>query len=127
MRKLLLTLSLVLLSGCATVQTWIPSFWDDNQSQRIIDVRQKVANIDCTKPQLAQSQAIMLDLQWFELYSASKGSLQKDVIRVTAPIKETTADWIKRGDDGSKTYCELKKRILVQQSERAAQAVLGRW
>lgn len=127
MQKLFLALAVVLLSGCTTIQNWIPSFWDDNQAAKITDVRVKILNIRCDQDQLTQSQAIMLDLQWFDVYSTSKGFTQRDVIRVIEPIKETTADWIKRGNDGSKTYCELKKRVLTQQSERAARAVMGRW
>lgn len=117
------------LSGCATVQSWIPSFWDDNQSARIIDVRLHVDRLDCKGDQLAQVSKIRDDLRWFELYSQSKGFLQKDVLKLTAPMQETVEDMYKRNAEGrgSVTYCELKKRIMQQQAERAAKAVLGRW
>jgi len=128
MRKLTVILVL-LLSGCASVQSWVPSFWDDNQSARIVDVRLRVDRLDCSQPQLAQISVIRDDLRWFELYSHSKGQLQKDVLRLIAPMQATVEDMYTRNTGGtaSKTYCELKKQIMTQQAERAAAAVLGRW
>jgi hypothetical protein len=128
MRKLTVILVL-LLSGCASVQSWVPSFWDDNQSARIVDVRLRVDRLDCSQPQLAQISVIRDDLRWFELYSHSKGQLQKDVLRLIAPMQATVEDMYTRNTGGtaSKTYCELKKQIMTQQAERAASAVLGRW
>lgn len=122
----------VMLSGCSAVNTvrgWIPSFWDDNQSAKIVDVRLAVDRINCDQPQLAQAERIRNDLRWFELYSQSKGWRQADVLRVIKPMQETVDDWYKRSLDsqGTKAYCEIKKRILISQSERAAQAVLGRF
>jgi len=117
------------VSGCSTVKSWIPSFWDDNQSARIIDVRLRVDSIDCTQPQLPQAESLSRELRWFELYSESKGWRQNDVLRLTAPMKETADDWLKRSreKEGSKFYCETKKKVLVEQSKRAAEAVLGRF
>jgi hypothetical protein len=128
MRKLILILALV-TSGCATVQSWVPSFWDDNQSARIVDVRLHVDRLDCSQPQLVQIGVIRDDLRWFELYSTSKGQLQKDVLRLIAPMQQTVEDMYVRNTAGSasKTYCELKKQIMTQQAERIASAVLGRW
>ena len=126
MRKLYVMCLVVMLSGCATVQTWIPSFWDDNQSAYITDARLSVERINCTEPQTVQVQRLREDLRRFELYSEAKGSLQKDVIRVIEPMQSTAKEWAERGE-GSKTYCEIKKRVLAQQGERAAKVILGRW
>ena len=126
MRKLSLLFVFVMLSGCATVQTWIPSFWDDNQSAYITDARLSVERINCAEPQTVQVQRLREDLRRFELYSEAKGSLQKDVIRVIEPMQSTVKEWAERGE-GSKTYCEIKKRVLAQQGERAAKVILGRW
>jgi hypothetical protein len=129
MRKLILALALVTLSGCSTIQNWIPSFWDDNQSAKITDVRLTVDRIDCAKDQLAQATQLRDQLRWFELYSTSKGALQKDVLRLIKPIQDTTEDWYKRSLDGqgSVGYCNIKKKILEQQTARAATGILGRW
>jgi hypothetical protein len=129
MRKLLAIILLVSLTGCSTVQSWIPSFWDLNQSARITDVRLSVDRIDCDRPQLAQAIQLRDQLRWFELYSKSKGALQRDVLALIAPIQATTEDWYKRSLDGqgSVGYCNIKKKILEQQTERAAKGIMGRW
>jgi hypothetical protein len=116
------------LTGCAGISNIVPSFWDDNQSARIVDVRLAVARVDCANalPGVAR---IRDDIEWFKLYSASKGALQKDVLAVIAPMSETAEEWYTRTATGtpSKTYCELKKSIMQQQAARAASAILGRW
>jgi hypothetical protein len=129
MKRILLISCVVVLSGCSTVQTWIPSFWDANQSAKITDVRLTVDRIDCTKDQLAQAAQLRDQLRWFELYSTSKGALQRDVIKLIQPIQATTEDWYKRSQDGqgSQGYCTIKKKILEQQTARAATGIMGRW
>ena len=86
-----------LLTGCATVKGWVPSFWDDNQSYAIIDVRLQVEKLDCAKPHLPQVQPIA---------DFVKRSEEKQ---------------------GSETYCEIKKKLLQTQAKSAAQAILGRF
>jgi hypothetical protein len=119
------------MSGCAAIKDQIPSFWDDNQSASIVSVRQHVENIDCAKPQAPQVMTISQNIRWFQLYSESKGSLQKDVLRVVDPMSKTVADWQSRLDQQaeapSRAYCEIKKKLLTAQSKLAAQAVLGRY
>ena len=125
-RSIILIVTAVMLTGCATVQNWVPSFWDDNQSARIIDVRSRVESINCAELQSAQVEAVARELRWFELYSQAKGTLQRDVLRVIEPMQLTVKEWRDRGE-GSKVYCELKKKLLTQQGERAAKVILGRW
>jgi hypothetical protein len=116
------------LTGCASISSVIPSFWDDNQSARIVDVRLAVARVDCANALVGVSR-VRDDIEWFKLYSHSKGVLQKDVLAVVEPMSETAEDWYKRTAQGSssKVYCELKKSVMTQQATRAASAVLGRW
>lgn len=125
--KLFTTLAVaVLLTGCATVKSWIPSFWDDNQSAYITEARLSVERISCADAQLPQVTVLARDLQRFQLYSEAKGSLQQDVLRVIEPMQSTVREWTTRGE-GSRAYCEIKKRLLTQQGERAAKVILGRW
>jgi hypothetical protein len=46
-------------------------------------------------------------------------------------MKETVEDWYKRvsteGHRDNPIYCDLKKRVLQEQSARAAKAILGRF
>jgi hypothetical protein len=116
----------VLISGCATVQSWIPSFWDDNQSAYITEARLTVERVNCALPQVAQVLQLHEDLRRFELYSQAKGSLQQDVLRVIEPMQATVKEWRDRGE-GSRVYCEIKKKLLLQQGERASKVILGRW
>lgn len=128
--KILLALTLSLaLTGCSTVKGWIPSFWDDNQSAKIVDIRKSAEDIDCKQPQLSQAKNLQDQIKWFQLYSESKGWRQQDVLKIVAPMKETVDDWAKRSaeKEGSATYCEIKKKAIQAQSKRAAEAVLGRF
>ena len=128
MKTIILTLTL-LLTGCASVQSWIPSFWDANQSSRITDVQLAVDRLDCAEDQLPQVSRIRDDLRWFELYSRSKGAVQQDVIKLIVPMQESVEEWHKRAHEGrgSKAYCELKRRVMQQQAQRAADGIQGRW
>jgi hypothetical protein len=131
MKKILLISLLSLsLTGCASIVEMIPSFWDDNQSAKIVDIRQTIEQITCEPgTQLDDAKILLYEIQWFKLYSESKGARQKDVLRIVAPMEETAADWAKRSKakEGSKTYCELKKKTLELQASRAAEAILGRF
>ena len=131
MKKLLLLVTVLLLQGCAGLTGLIPSFWDDNQSHRIINVRLDIERVDCKSTQLPQVTKIRDDLAWFKLYSESKGGRQADVILLTKPMTATVEDWYKRvsteGHKDNAIYCDLKKRVLQEQSARAAKAILGRF
>lgn len=125
MKSGILILALV-LSGCATVKTWVPSFWDDNQSAYIVDARVHIAQINCNQLQQPQVQRVQEDLLRFELYSTAKGWTQADVLKVVQPIKATVDEWVARGE-GSQGYCTVKKKILTQETQRASEVILGRW
>jgi len=128
MKAIVLVLALT-LTGCATVKEWIPSFSDSNQSARIVDVRQSVAQLDCKQPHAPQVKRIKDNLEWFQLYSESKGWRQQDVIKLVKPMQETVDDFYKRSTEkqGSDTYCEIKKKLMAAQADKAASAVLGRF
>ena len=129
MKNLIVALSFLMLSGCSTVVGWIPSFNDVNQSAKIIDVRQAVDSLDCARPQAVQVKRIVDELRWFELYSESNGIRNRDVIRVIKPMQETAGDFLKMvaDKDGSRVYCDLKKRAMQEQAARAAGVILGRF
>lgn len=129
--KIIIAMALVALSGCANIVSYIPSFWDDNQSAKMADLRLDVLRLDCQQPQAAQVLRIRDDLRWFHLYSDSKGLRQTDVINLIKPMEETVNDFYARvtspGHKDNTVYCELKKRVMTEQAQRAAKAVLGRF
>ena len=129
MKRLATLLVILSLTGCAAVMNMIPSFWDDNQSARITTVRQHIEQIDCEQPQLPQALQIQSDILWFELYSQSKGTRQADVVRLVTPMQESVDDWVKRSREaqGSRGYCEIKKKLLQAQAKAAGSAILGRF
>ena len=129
MKNLIVALSFFMLSGCATVVSWIPSFNDANQSAKITDVRQAVDSLDCAKPQYVQVKRIQDELRWFELYSESAGVRNQDVIRIIKPMQGTVGDFARLVEhkDGSRVYCDLKKRAMQEQAARAAKVILGRF
>jgi hypothetical protein len=132
MKRLLLILSVVLLQGCAiALSSYIPSFWDDNQSARIVDVRLSLERLDCSQPQAPQLKPVRDNIAWFQLYSESKGSRQTDVVKLIAPLSETLEEWYKRvsaeGYKENKIYCQMKQKIAEEQATRAAKAILGRF
>jgi hypothetical protein len=129
MKNLIAALAFFMLSGCSTVVGWIPSFNDVNQSAKITDVRQAVDSLDCAKPQNVQAKRIVDELRWFELYSESAGIRNQDVIRIIKPMQETAGDFLKMvaDKDGSRVYCDLKKRAMQEQAARAAKVILGRF
>ena len=131
MKKTLLILTVLLLQGCAGLTGLIPSFWDDNQSVKIVDVRLSLERLDCGQPQAQQLKPVRDNILWFQLYSTSKGSRQADVVKLTAPLSETVEEWYKRvsaeGYKENKIYCDMKKKIAEEQAARAAKAILGRF
>jgi hypothetical protein len=130
-KRILSILSVLVLVGCASYNPlyYIPSFSDPLQSQKIIDVRMGVERLDCAAPHLPQVVRIRDDLRWFELYSQGRGIRHRDVLELIKPIQATVEDFYTRSQrgEGSKAYCEIKRRLLAQQVNRAAEAVLGRY
>lgn len=121
--KTLLICLLLSLQGCALV----PSFSDPNQSRAAVDIQHSILQLNCDQPVRAQLQTIQGHLQWFRLYSVSKGARQQDVLAVITPLEQTVEDFAQRADTGSRAYCQIKKNIMTTQSARAAEVILGRF
>ena len=132
MKRLVLIGIVALLQGCATfsfqdIKDQIPSFWDDNQSRSVIDIRQSVEKLNCKEPHAPQVKVIKDYIQWFVLYSESKGT--KDVLTLVKPMESTVDDFYKRSleKQGTEIYCDIKKKILITQSSTVAKTVIGRF
>lgn len=127
--KVLAVVSLaVVLQGCAAVvavKDWIPSRWDANQSKVITDLRQQTHNFDCKADQRSQLESISKSLQWFHLYSESKDT--KDVNKLLDVMRSTVKEFQDRPQPVSSVYCEVKRKLMIQQADIAAKTIQGRF
>lgn len=112
----------LILSACVT----LPSFYDDNESRISVDVRLAVEQLDCTEPTAPQVKRIKDAVDWFVLYNDSKGS--SDIVALTRPMQETADSFYTRSLSGAtEGYCNIKKKVLQQQSKTIASTVMGRY
>lgn len=124
MRLASILLGTFLLAGCSTFSSL--SFYDDNESLLSVKVRLYASSLDCSYKQEPQVKAIQMSVNEFLFYSEAKRS--KDVTEMILPMKETVDGFyerIKKND--SIAFCEIKKKIIVQQSSTIADAVMRRF
>jgi len=130
MKKLITAVALVVLSGCSTVQTvvdWIPSRWDGNQSVVVTDMQQIARHIDCTGDVKPQLHDLFMKVEWYDLYANTKGT--KDMAKLDQVMLTTIKEFQDRVAQGpvSPMYCDMKKKILIQQADIIAKTVQGRF
>ena len=127
MKQLAAVLLVVTLTGCAGLIEKFPSRWDANQAKVVTDIQQGAKRFDCKGDQLAQLTALDKDIEWFDIYAKTKPT--RDVAKLTKTMADTVNEFKDRAGKGpvSPLYCELKKKIIIQQSEIIAGAVQGRF
>ena len=127
MKKLLLVLAVVTLAGCSTIMEYIPSRWDANQSKVITDIQQDARRIDCKTDVPLQLAVLDKDVEWFNIYAANKPT--RDVAKLTVTLTTTLKEFQDRYKAGpvSPLYCDLKKKLIIQQADIIAAAVQGRF
>jgi hypothetical protein len=127
MKHLVALLLVVTLTGCAGLIEKFPSRWDANQAKVVTDIQQGAKRFDCKGDQLAQLTALDRDVEWFDIYAKTKPT--RDVAKLTKTMADTVSEFKDRASKGpvSPLYCELKKKIIIQQSEIIAGAVQGRF
>ena len=127
MKKLAIAVCVVLLAGCSSIKDWIPVRWDVNQSQAITTIQQTTRNFDCKGDIAQQSKALAQQIQWFTIYSESKPT--RDVIGPIGHMNDTVKELVDRSSKGSVSavYCEIKKKIMIQQADMVAHTVQGRF
>lgn len=118
MKKMLVFVAVLLLVGCS----YIPSRWDENEAKVIIDIEMSAKYFDCANVKI-QINDLNRQVEWFNIYSVSRGS--NDIVALFEPLQKTVAEFKERSDKApvSPLYCELKKKIIVQQSAIVARAV----
>lgn len=118
---------LVSLTGCASIMDMIPSRWDVNQAKSITDIQQQAIRFDCKGDQASQINALDQNIEWFVIYSKTKPT--KDITKLTDTLQKTVAEYKERANKGpvSPLYCDLKRKIIIQQTEILATSVQGRF
>ena len=127
MKKLLLILTVVSLSGCAGIMEMIPSGWDVNQAKVITDIQQQARHFDCKADLAPQVNKLAQDVEWFDIYAKTKPT--RDIAKLTGTITDTVKELQDRVAKGpvSPLYCDLKKKIIQQQADILAKSVQGRF
>jgi len=127
MKKLLLIVAFLSLTGCASIMEYIPSGWDVNQAKVITDIQQQVRHFDCKADLAPQVNQLAKDVEWFDIYAKTKPT--RDIAKLTGTITDTVAELKDRVAKGpvSPLYCDLKKKIIQQQADILAKSVQGRF
>jgi uncharacterized protein YceK len=127
MKKLLVILALVSLSGCSTIMDYFPSRWDVNQAKSITDIQQQARRFDCKGDQVAQINSLDQSVEWFVIYSQTKPT--RDITKLTETLQTTVTEYKDRASKGpvSPLYCDLKVKIIKQQTDILAGSVQGRF
>ena len=127
MKRLLLIIAFLSLTGCASIMEYIPSSWDVNQAKVITDIQLQVRHFDCKAELAPQVNKLAQDVEWFDIYAKTKPT--RDIAKLTGTITDTVKELQDRVNAGpvSPLYCDLKKKIIQQQADILAKSVQGRF
>ena len=127
MKKILVVMSFIGLTGCASIMDMIPSRWDVNQAKSITDIQLEVRHFDCKAELKPQVDQLAKDVEWFDIYAQTKPT--RDIAKLTGTITDTVKELQDRIATGpvSPLYCDLKKKIIQQQVDIIAKSVQGRF
>jgi hypothetical protein len=127
MKKLIAVCAFFALTGCASIMEYIPSSWDVNQAKVITDIQQQTRRFDCKGDQARQLNILATDVEWFDIYTKTKPT--RDITKLTVTLNDTVKEYKDRLDKGpvSPLYCDLKIKIIRQQTDIIAKSVQGRF
>ena len=127
MKRLIAVVAFLSLTGCASIMEMIPSRWDVNQAKSITDIQQQAKRFDCKGDQVAQINSLDQNVEWFVIYSKTKPT--RDITKLTDTLQTTVGEYKERLKTGpvSPLYCDLKRKIIIQQTEILAGSVQGRF
>jgi hypothetical protein len=127
MKRLLAVVAFISLTGCASIMDKIPSRWDVNQAKSITDIQLQVNHFDCKAELKPQVDQLSREVEWFDIYAKSKPT--RDIAKLTGTVTDTVKELQDRADKGpvSPMYCDLKKKIIQQQTDIIAKSVQGRF
>ena len=127
MKRLLVVLAFIGLTGCASIMEMIPSRWDVNQARVITDIQVQVNHFDCKGDQITQLAGLAINVEWFDTYAKTKPT--RDISKLTDTITTTVKEYQDRLKTGpvSPMYCDLKLKIIKQQADILSGSVQGRF
>lgn len=127
MKKIAIALVIVSLTGCSTIKDYFPSRWDSNQSRVVTDIQQTTRNFDCKGDIAQQAKVLSTQVEWLDIYSQTKDT--RDISKITGNMNDTVKELRDRSSKGpvSPMYCEIKKKIMVQQADMIGHTVQGRF
>jgi hypothetical protein len=127
MKKLIVVLFVISLTGCASIMEYIPSRWDVNQAKVITDIQQQARRFDCKADQATQLNELAKSVEWFDIYAKTKPT--RDIAKLTGIMDKTIEEYQGRLKTGpvSPLYCDLKAKIIKQQADILAGSVQGRF
>jgi uncharacterized protein YceK len=127
MKKLLVVVAFLSLTGCASIMEMIPSRWDVNQAKVITDIQVQANHFDCKADQASQLAALAINVEWFDTYARTKPT--RDIAKLTGTLTTTVKEYQDRLKTGpvSPLYCDLKLKIIKQQTEILTGSVQGRF
>ena len=101
--------------------------WDPNQSKAVTDVQQTSRNFDCKGDIAVQSKQLATQVEWLDIYSQTKDT--RDVAKITGLMNDTVKELRERSSKGpvSPMYCEIKKKLMIQQADMIGHMVQRRF
>ena len=124
MKNFIIVAMVFMTTACANLT--LPSSYDPNESSAIVDILQKVKNLDCSNEVDRTISIIELQesVQWMRLYTISKGS---EDVYISLGIIDQTVNGLAVRENMSTSYCNLKKKTLEVQATDTANAVMKRF
>jgi hypothetical protein len=123
-RKILLVCSIVLLTGCSTLNSLLPSPWDDNEMMYIATLQYEVRKIDCDKHGTIETVWATKEKLWWYAQAARHA----DVVELIEPYHQSMVGLYEQSRAGTlrKPYCVNKVTILTTQTDMIAEALASR-
>jgi len=127
MKRMIVITTIVALTGCSSLKDLWPSRWDPNQSKIVTDIQQTARNFDCNGDVFQQSRNLSLQVEWLDIYSKTKDT--RDVAKITSLMTNTVKELNDRSSKGqvSVVYCDIKKKIMIQQANTIGHMIQGRF
>ena len=117
MKKVLLVLSVMVLTGCSTIKEYWPRAHDPAMFDNLVRIDVAIEQINCEKPDWSVA---MAESKQLARYTEWRQDPQRENIKGLAAHTE------RMSKGGSKTFCELGKKTAGQRIQAARSAWEGR-